>query len=101
MVTHILGCLWIFTGNISDFEEFTDNQGNQYNVNWITKNGFDEIRNFQLYTISFYYTVTTIATVGYGDISGTNSTEKYVSNVLMVLGVIMFSLISTAITTII
>jgi hypothetical protein len=45
--------------------------------------------------------VTTIATVGYGDISGTNSTEKYVSNVLMVLGVILFSLISTAITTII
>ena len=69
MVTHILGCLWIFTGNISDFEEFTDNQGNQYNINWITKNGFDEIRNFQLYTISFYYTVTTIATVGYGDIT--------------------------------
>jgi hypothetical protein len=39
--------------------------------------------------------------VGYGDISGTNSAEKYVSNLIMVLGVILFSLISTAITTII
>jgi len=39
--------------------------------------------------------------VGYGDISGSNSSEKYVSNFIMVLGVILFSLISTAITTII
>ena len=61
MVTHILGCLWIFTGNISDFEEFTDNQGNQYNVSWITKNGFDEIRNFQLYTISYHTLFANIA----------------------------------------
>jgi hypothetical protein len=61
----------------------------------------DNFTNFQIYTVSFYFTVTTITTVGYGDISGSNSSEKYVSNFIMVLGVILFSLISTAITTII
>ena len=45
--------------------------------------------------------MTTITTVGYGDISGTNTSEKYVSNLIMVLGVILFSLISTEITFII
>ena len=39
--------------------------------------------------------------MGYGDLSGSNSCEKFVSNAIMVLGVILFSLISTAITTII
>ena len=61
----------------------------------------DNFTNFQIYTVSFYFTVTTITTVGYGDISGSNSSEIYVSNFIMVLGVILFSLISTAITTII
>ena len=46
MVTHILGCLWIFTANISDIEQFIDLNGNAFNVNWITKNGMDNFTNF-------------------------------------------------------
>lgn len=46
MVTHILGCLWIFTAGISDIEKFVDQNGNTYNINWITKNGMDEFTNF-------------------------------------------------------
>ena len=40
---------------------------------------------------SFYYTVTTITTVGYGDISGTNVAERTIACFIMVLGVVGFS----------
>lgn len=38
-----------------------------------------------------------MTTVGYGDISGTNSSEKYVSICMMVFGVVLFSIISGSI----
>jgi hypothetical protein len=38
-----------------------------------------------------YWTVTTITTVGYGDISGTNSLEFMFCSVIMLVGVIAFS----------
>ena len=47
-------------------------------MNWVTNNGFENYSQFQLYTASLYYTITTISTVGYGDITGTNSYERYV-----------------------
>ena len=45
----------------------------------------------QLYAVSMYWTVTTITTVGYGDISGTNSLEMFFCSVIMLVGVIAFS----------
>ena len=54
-----------------------------------------------MYTVSFYYTVTTITTVGYGDITGTNTLERYIAVLNMVIGVVIFSFVSSAITNII
>jgi len=50
------------------------------------------LSNSELYAISFYWTITTITTVGYGDISATNYTEYWFSSFIMVIGVISFSL---------
>ena len=47
----------------------------------------------RLYFVSFYYTITTITTVGYGDMVGTNTLERLVSIVNEVVGVIVFSII--------
>ena len=47
----------------------------------------------RLYFVSFYYTITTITTVGYGDMVGTNTLERLVSIVNEVVGVIIFSII--------
>ena len=44
-----------------------------------------------MYTIGLYWTITTITTVGYGDISATNTSERIVSSVIMIIGVIAFS----------
>jgi hypothetical protein len=45
----------------------------------------------EIYMLSLYWTVTTITTVGYGDISGTNSIERIFCSMIMLIGVISFS----------
>jgi Trk-type K+ transport system membrane component len=44
-----------------------------------------------LYVTSFYYTVTTITTVGYGDISANSTVEKVLAIILMIIGASGFS----------
>ena len=48
----------------------------------------------ELYLISIYFTVTTITTVGYGDISIKTPMEKMYCIVVMLIGVIAFSFAS-------
>jgi len=45
----------------------------------------------KMYNIALYWTITTITTVGYGDISGTNSLERAYCSCIMIVGVISFS----------
>lgn len=52
----------------------------------------DTIKN--LYLTSIYFTVTTITTVGYGDISGGTKLEKIFCIFTMVIGVVAFSFAS-------
>ncbi len=53
-----------------------------------------------LYLISFYFTVETITTVGYGDYLPVSPIEKLFLIVTMITGVLMFSIASGTITTI-
>jgi hypothetical protein len=60
---------------------------------WIDK--YIELDNLYLYITSFYFTVTTITTVGYGDISGvSNNIERIFCSFIMITGVISFSFAS-------
>jgi hypothetical protein len=43
---------------------------------------------------SVYWTVQTVTTVGYGDISGTNSAERIFCSIIMVIGVCSFSFVN-------
>lgn len=43
-----------------------------------------------MYIVSFYWTITTITTVGYGDISANNRWERIFCSLMMVIGVIAF-----------
>ena len=55
----------------------------------------------EIYTVSLYWTITTITTVGYGDISGTNNYERMFASFVMVVGVILFSIANGALASII
>jgi len=53
--------------------------------------------NLDLYITSFYFTVTTIMTVGYGDITAYSMIEKCLCILLMLIGVVAFSYTTSAI----
>ena len=55
----------------------------------------------KIYTVSLYWSVATITTVGYGDISGTNNLERLFCSMVMIFGVFAFSLANGSVTSII
>lgn len=89
MVTHIVACLWVF------FASFKDD----YEDTWM-EGGLSEMKASHQYLVSFYWTVTTITTVGYGDISIKTDLEKVCCIFLMVFGVVSFGLLSGSLTNI-
>lgn len=83
LFVHTISCLWIFLGVYHMDDDGKDN--------WIDKFDFNIKDMGEMYTIGLYWTITTITTVGYGDISATNTSERLVACIIMVIGVIAFS----------
>lgn len=70
-------------------------------VNWICYNQFQDLNDYDLYVSALYFTVTTIVTVGYGDISPVSSNEKWFCVCLMLIGVMSFSFTTGALSSVI
>ena len=86
-----MACNWIFISWISlSFKIDGPNT-----LSWINSNTppFNTLDNMRLYFVSYYYTISTITFVGYGDIVGLNTLERLVAIVNEVIGVIIFSVI--------
>ncbi|OMJ69246.1 hypothetical protein SteCoe_33079 [Stentor coeruleus] len=81
IICHLITCLWYFASTLQD---------NQYD-NWVNKYGIENYSIFNLYTASLYWTVTTLATVGYGDIVPANSAERGICIIVMLGGVFFYS----------
>jgi hypothetical protein len=79
---------------MSDFDENEKD-------NWVYKGGYTDMPDFDLFVTSVYFSVTTIVTVGYGDIGPINTGEKIICILLMLIGVISFSLGTGALSSII
>ena len=60
-------------------------------MNWVLKYNFTDKSSFEQYSASLYWVVTTLATVGYGDITASNSTERAMCILVMLLGVFFYS----------
>ena len=54
-----------------------------------------------LYLTSFYFIVTTLVTVGYGDITAYSDSEKVMCIFLMLIGVVSFSFATGAVSSLI
>lgn len=91
LLVHIIACFWVF---IAKFDE-------QSKENWICAKDYTDYEDYELYVTSFYFSVTTIVTVGYGDITAISVGEKVVAVVLMITGVIAFSFATGALSSII
>jgi len=83
MLCHLCTCLWIIMATLINEED--------YSQTWVE--GFTEENELHsgVYMVAFYWTITTITTVGYGDISGTNNPERAFCCLVMIIGVISFS----------
>jgi hypothetical protein len=83
-MAHLFACLWIIF-----FMDDFDPDG------WMT----NEVKNLspiELYLMSVYFVITTMTTVGYGDISAGTVTEQLFCIILMILGVVIFTFLSGA-----
>jgi Ion channel len=93
ILQHIGTCLWIIMATLysENFEE-----------TWLYKYKIEQdMNNFSIYLTSFYWTITTVTTVGYGDIGGNNNLERFFCAVMMIIGVIAFSFANGSLTSII
>jgi hypothetical protein len=58
---------------------------------WIGKNSFSGLSNEDTYLVAIYFCITTITTVGYGDISASNPSERIFCILLQITGASGFS----------
>lgn len=81
LLCHIIACFWVI---IQLFEEDQPDT-------WVYQNDFQDLDAGDLYIRAFYFTVTTITTVGFGDISPTTNIEMIFGVIVMISGVVAFS----------
>lgn len=65
---------------------------------WFDEEGLDPTNVGVTYLTSFYWSVTTLSTVGYGDISPTNIYETVYVTIVMVVGAWIFSYVTASVT---
>ena len=75
--------MWYFSSKINDFNEDT----------WVYRKGYLDRSIGSKYIISFYWSIQTVLTVGYGDISSVTTLEKWMSISWMMVGVGFYSYI--------
>lgn len=75
-------CIWVYLGVFKQ---------DRKDINWIEEMGVDDYPGYQLYISSFYFVITTITTVGYGDFRSFNTPERIFCCALMIFGVLAFS----------
>jgi len=91
VLTHFSACIWYFIAKLDNFNPDT----------WVKRLGYSDHSYFDLYIISIYWFLTTVTTVGYGDVSAFTTSEKLYNLIIMSFGVIMYSFAIGSLTTIV
>lgn len=82
VLCHNLSCLWFLLAKLQEFKETT----------WVARYDYLDSSLGEQYIAALYFIITTITTVGYGDISSKTSAEQLFCIVLMLIGVIAYSM---------
>ena len=92
LVTHLVGCFWFLiglTGGDSDL-----------NGGWIFRYYLGDSPKSTQYVASMYWALSTLTTVGYGDISARTPQEQIYAMVAMLVGVSWYAYIVSSMSTI-
>ena len=89
-LVHVVSCIWFFLSKLS-----------VTNANWVVKYNIQDYDASTQYLSSFYWTITTLTTVGYGDITPANSMEQFFCIFVMLGGVFFYSYTIGTITSVI
>ena len=81
LLNHLCACFWYFMAKLEDLSPDS----------WVVRLGYIDSSNFELYIISFYWTLTTVTTVGYGDINAGTTIERVYNLFIMSFGVLLYS----------
>lgn len=86
---HITACLWHLTSKMDNFETTT----------WVVRYGYIDSDTWVKYQTSVYWALTTLTTLGYGDISPFTVTEKILGMMWMLFAVYFLSFSIGSLTT--
>jgi len=78
-IVNILSCIWFGVARLYG-----------YNGTWIAKAGLEFVPSIDNYIASLYFVVQSMTTVGYGDVSASNTIERATAIVFMLIGVLLF-----------
>ena len=81
LVTHVVACTWFLTASAQGFPE----------GNWAETAGIESAPPTEQYVRSLYWTITTMTTVGFGDITPSRTTEYLVAMLVMLLGASLYA----------
>lgn len=95
LLTHLMACIWIHIGRQSDGTDgwvtaFVKDQRSSQNNEFLKD--FDFV--VEIYANAFYFILTTITTVGYGDINGNTTPELLFSMCVEFIGLTFFSFLT-------
>jgi len=83
LVTHTVACVWFFTASSQSFPV----------GNWAAAAGIVSATPADQYVRSLYWTITTMTTVGFGDITPSRTSEYLVAMLVMLLGASLYAFI--------
>ena len=83
LLMHWLACIWFFSAFASGFPADS----------WATRAGISDSGAMAQYIRSVYWTITTMTTVGYGDITPARNAEYVLSAIIMLMGASLYAFI--------